>query len=404
VAHGERREAGDEATIDEALRLMKPTVLITDEIKAALAVTLPGISDSLAEIARMTPLRLASRLIGMPGAEEDDLLDIACELTATLKAMLGLGSAQPQGPLGVTVTAGKRPGDLTVRELLERLAAEPGEFDDIAAALRATRPVRAAGQNPWALPDGSGGLDAARTAEYLEYLSRPGSIPQRLWPPHGGTRPATLESVFGREARLMLNPFTGAVFSGLDEWGNDWNALPEQVHLAMLWAVAGGHRNLPAVPDARRLTGDLFARKRPAYMREIAEDFEEARRRDPQLAAMSRWFTGETAAGTASPAPRARRTEDEYRQILRGAAQARRDLMSGSIRLGPVVVASFSTMSGSVHLDGTVVLGHSDTMSGSLDGTAYVPHGVTISTMSGSCRLDVYEKSWADLARQAGLA
>jgi hypothetical protein len=404
MAGKDQREPDGEATIDEALRLMKPTPHVGEEVKAALATQLPGIAGSVAEVAGMTPLRLASKLIGTLGVAEDDLMDVARELIASFRGMLGTDSApaQPQGPLSVTVVTEKRLGELTARELLARLAADPGQFDDVAEALRATRLVRQAGEHPWAVPAADGTLDVAATAGYLEYLSRPGSVPQRLWPPHAGKRPATLEAVFGREARLMLNPFTGQQFSGLDEWGNDWNELPEADHLAMLWAVATGHRNLPPVPDPRRLTDDLFARKRPAYLREVIEDFAEARRRDPQLAAMSRHFAPEAAAGLRAQA-RPRRTEDDYRQVLLGAAQARRDLVSGSVRLGPVVIESFSTMSGSVHLDGTVVLGSSETLSGSLHGTAYVPRGVRISTMSGSDSLAVYVKSYEELARRAGL-
>jgi hypothetical protein len=406
MAGKDQQEPADESTIDEALRLMKPTVILTEEVKAALATQLPGISGSVTEIARMTPLRLASRLIGTEGVEEDDLMDVARELIAAFRAMLGEDPApsQAQGPLNVTVQVEKRLNELTARELLARLAADPGQFDDIAEALRATRLVRQAGASPWAVPGDGGSLDVTRTAEYLEYLSKPGSIPQRLWPPRGGARPETLESVFGREARLMLNPFTGQAFAGLDEWGNDWNELPEADHLAMLWAVATGHRNLPPVPDARRLTDDLFARKRPAYLREIAEDFAEARRHDPQLAAMSRYFTGEAAAGLATAQAQPRRTEEDYRAMLLGAAQADRTSMSGDIRLGATVVESFKTMSGDVILNGTVVLRGGGTMSGDLKGTCYAPRGVRISTISGDDRLDVYVRSYADLARQAGLA
>jgi hypothetical protein len=406
MAGKDQREPTDEATIDEALRLMKPTIHVTLEVKAALATELPGIADSVAEVARMRPLRLASRLIGLQDVQEDDLMDVAADLIASFRKMLGEDAAPPQppGPLNVTVAVEKRLDELTARELLARLAADPGEFDDIAEALRATRQVRAAGQSPWAVPGLGGGLDVAATAEYLEYLSKPGSIPQRLWPPRGGARPETLESVFGREARLMVNPFTGQAFSGFDEWGNDWNELPEADHLAMLWAVATGHRNLPPVPDARRLTDDLFARKRPAYLREIAEDFAEARRHDPQLAAMSRYFTGEAAAGLATAQAQSRRTEEDYRQLLFGAAQAHRSAVNGSIRLGPVVIESFSASNGSVHLDGTVVLGSSGAANGSLHGTAYVPRGVRITAANGSDRLTVYARSYADLARQAGLA
>lgn len=395
----------DEATIDEALRLMKPTPHVTEPVKAALATELPGISDSVTEITQMSPLRLAARLIGTEGVAEDDLMDIARELIASFKGMLGLDSAQPQqqGPLNVTVAIEKRLDELTPRELLTRLADDPSQFDDIAVALRATRLVRQVGQDLWAVPADGNGLDVARTMEYLEYLSRPGSIPQRRWPVRNGTRPATLESVFGHEVRLMFNPFTGQQFSGLDEWGNDWNALPEAVHLAMLWAVATSHRNLPSVPDARRLTDDLFAENRPAYLQEIVEDFDEARRHDPQLASMSRYFTEEMAAGLSPARTQTRRTEEDYLNLLLGAAQSRRSSMSGDIRLDETVIQSFTTMSGDVVLGGTVVLGSSSTMSGNLRGIAYVPRGVRISTMSGGDRLTVYEKSYADLARQAGL-
>jgi hypothetical protein len=405
MASKDQREPADEATIDEALRLMKPTPHVTPEVKAALATELPGIADSVTEIARMSPLRLASKLIGTEGVAEDDLMDVARELIAAFRAMLGLDSAppQPQGPLNMTVQVEKRLGELTARELLGHLVADPGQFDDVAEALRATRLVRHAGQSPWAIPGLGGGLDVTATAEYLEYLSRPGSIPQRLWPPRGGTRPETLESAFGREARLMVNPFTGQTFAGFDEWGNDWNELPETDHLAMRWAVATGHRNLPPVPDARRLTDDLFAKKRPAYLREITEDFTEARRHDPQLAAMSRYFTGETATGLAAAQARPRRSEEDYLKLLLGAAQGDRTSMSGDIRLGATVVESFKTMSGDVVLNGTVVLRGGSTMSGDLKGTCYVPRGVTISTISGDDRLDVYVRSYADLARQAGL-
>lgn len=405
MARNDQHEPADEATVDEALRLMKPTVHVTEEVKAALATELPGISGSVAEIAGMSPLRLASRLIGTQGVQEDDLIDVARDLIAGFRGMLGTDSApsQPQGPLSVTVVTEKRLNELTARELLARLAADPGQFDDIAEALRATRAVRQAGQHPWAVPGEGGGLDVTATAAYLEYLSRPGSIPQRLWPPRGGARPETLESLFGRESRLMVNPFTGQLFSGLDEWGNDWSELPEADHLAMLWAVAAGHRNLPPVPDARRLTDDLFAKKRPAYLREVTEDFAEARRHDPQLASMSRYFTGETAAGLAAVRAQPRHTEEDYLKMLLGAAQGHKSSVSGDIRLGATVVESFKTMSGDVVLNGTVVLRGGGTMSGDIKGTAYVPRGVTISTISGDDRLDVYVRSYADLARQAGL-
>jgi hypothetical protein len=68
------------------------------------------------------------------------------------------------------------------------------------------------------------------------------------------------------------------------------------------------------------------------------------------------------------------------------------------------VIDWFSTMSGSVHLEETIVLGDSSTMSGSITGTAYVPRGVRFSTMSGSKHVTVHAKSYEDLARLAGLA
>jgi hypothetical protein len=131
MTDNDRHGPGDEATIDEALRLMEPTAHVTEPVKAALATELPGISGSVTEIAGMSPL--ASRLIGMEavtgleGVAEDDLMDIARDLIAGFKAMLGLDTApaQPQGPLNVTVAIEKRLDELTPRELLTRLAGDP---------------------------------------------------------------------------------------------------------------------------------------------------------------------------------------------------------------------------------------------------------------------------------------
>lgn len=408
---GTRQE--DEVSIDQALRLMKTTQIITETVKAGLAVELPGMSTpppTVGDLAAMRPLTLASNLIGLPDVPEESLLDIARELIVSFRKMLDLDLAAP-GPIQVTVVQDKKLSEMNVRELLTALAADPGQFDDIAAAIAGTRQVQQAGQHPWALATPAGTLDVDATAEYLAYLSRPGSLPQRVWPPNAsGRRPTTLADIFGRETLIMVNPFTGELFNGLDAWGNDWRKLPDQVHLAMMWAVAETprHRNLPGGElNARQLTGDLFARRQPAYIREIIEDFAEAQRRDPQLAAMSRYLTVAEASGLpgqAARAPGRSRPERDYGDMLREAAQSRRDLISGSVHLGPVVIRSFSTMSGSVTLDGTIVLGNSSTMSGSLHGTAYVPHGVTITTMSGSYHLAVYEESNERLARRAGLA
>jgi hypothetical protein len=223
------RSAGPagEITVDEALRLMKPTAHITDVVKGALAVQLPGISSSVFEIAQMKPLRLAAGLIGLevviPSAvTEEDLLDVARELISSFRAMLDLDSSPPPGSVNVAVS---------------------------------------------------------------------------------------VET-----------------------------------------ATAGRPRPRPR------------------------------------------------------PRPQPPRAEDECRKLLLNAAEGRRTAMSGSLEIGPVVVDSFSTMSGSVHLNGTIVLGNSSTMSGSLNGTAYVPAGTRISTMSGSNRLAVHAMSYADLARRAGLA
>lgn len=209
-------EAGTWATatagvsVDEALRLMKPTPRVTEEVKAALATELPGVCGSVAEVAGMSPLVLASRLIGMQFVDEDDLVGIARDLVAAFRDMSGSGTAQ----------AGDQAPAAAVKPPAEKKAA-PGE------------------------------------------------------------------------------------------------------------------------------------------------------------------------AG--------------YRALLIAASTGREKSMSGTIRPGATVIGSFSTMSGSVHLEGTVVLEDSSTMSGDITGTAYVPAGVRFSTMSGSKRVTVHAMTWEALARQAKL-
>jgi hypothetical protein len=405
-----REHPQDEVSIEEALRLMKPTKHINEPVKAGLATELPGICRSVSEVAAMRPLLLASRLIGLPDVDETALLDIAREITASFRDMLGLEASAPaaQAPIQVTVVQDKTLSEMTARELLTALAADPAQFDDIAAALAATRLVQQAGPHPWAVTAADGtALDLDLTMSYLEYLSRPGSIPQRTW---HGRRPVTLQDAFGREVLLMVNPFTGELFSGLDGWGNDWGKLPDAAHLAMIWAAGSRprHRNLPTGElNARQLTDDLFARRQPAYIREIIEDFTAAQQHDPQLASMSRYLTQEAAASftgvPAQPAARTARSGLDYRAMLEQIAQSHRSANSGDIRLRDAVVVSFSTMSGDVVLQNTIVLRNSSTMSGDLRGVAYVPHGVAITTMSGDDNLAVYEESYERLARRAGL-
>ena len=198
---GTRQE--DEVSIDQALRLMKTTQIITETVKAGLAVELPGMSTpppTVGDLAAMRPLTLASRLIGLPDVPEESLLDIARELIVSFRKMLDLDLAAP-GPIQVTVVQDKKLSEMNVRELLTALAADPGQFDDIAAAIAGTRQVQQAGQHPWALATPAGTLDVDATAEYLAYLSRPGSLPQRVWPPNAsGRRPTTLADIFGDAA------------------------------------------------------------------------------------------------------------------------------------------------------------------------------------------------------------
>jgi hypothetical protein len=220
-------EATAEATVDEALRLMKPTRHCTPEVLALLAAELPGISGSVSEIAAMKPLRLASRLIGMQFVDEDDLFDIARDV----------------------------------------------DEDDL--------------------------FDIAR------------------------------DLIAGFQAMLGPQPEPEA------------KPEPEQPKAA------------PA-PEQR-------ARQKSA------------------------------------------RTEEEYRRLLLGSAQGRKSTMSGDIRLGATVIESFETMSGDVTLDGTIVLSGGSTMSGDLRGSAYMPRGARISTISGDDRLDVRVESYEELARLAGL-
>jgi hypothetical protein len=210
MKHGDSAKTGSEVTVDEALRLMKPTALVTEEIKAALATQLIAVSDSPAEIAEMSPLLLASRLIGMNGTEEEELLGIARELAAAFRAMLEDGSAR-----------------------------------------------------------------------------KPAKAPAR--PP------------------------------------------------------APSRQGIPRLPD------------------------------------------------------------EDYRAALRAVSLGRQTAMSGDIRLGPVVIDSFDTMSGSVTLEDTIVLGHSSTMSGSIHGTAYATGGTRIFTMSGGNNLVLRVVPYEELARRAGV-
>jgi hypothetical protein len=204
-----------EATIDEALRLIRPGRHLTPEVIALLATELPGVSASVSEVAAMTPLRLAAKLIGMPSVEEDHLMDIAREVIANFQALLAQG--QPAAP-------------------------------------RAETPAP------------------------------------------------------------------------------------------------------PPPPAARK-----------------------------------------------ADAPKGKLPEREYRALLHGAAQGRLRPMSGTVSKGPVVIQGFTGMSGTVKLNGTIILSDSSTMSGTVCGTAYAPPGVSVTTLSGDNDLDLRTESYEALCKRAGL-
>ncbi len=365
------------------------------------------------ELANMQKFQLVRLLREevLPDSSKKERSEIADVLIDSLQDMLrgatpAATPAAPTGPIEVTVKQEKTPEQMDVSELLKLLQDNPSKHAVLLPLIMERDLVKRVTERritEWAIPDENGKLDSEKTLRYLQHLGQVYSKPQREWE---GVRPITLAKALGIEARALIHPFMERPVQGPDENGYDFSKLSDELHEALLWALTTKHSAWPQTVDIFTVSEEVFQNPLPRRWQRILEDYQYAKANNPDsVRHISRYWPENVSFDQVHQSVQQPRelTEGDYRQMLMDNAQAPRNQSSGAVHLNAELITSFSTMSGSVHLDSTIVLQTSGTMSGSLNGTVYVPRGVQIYTQSGSNHLKTYVRSYENLCRLAGL-
>lgn len=362
-----------------------------------------------------TKFELAKQLGTMPGAFKvaGTLLDFMRE--AELIGLPNAAPAAPAQPMAVTVVMPTKRGDMGLAELFKELTEHPEDTDELVTLISQQTAVQQAntklrGSDEWAIPNEDGSLNVAETLEYVRHLAAKYTQPQRKW--KGQYWPTTLERALGRDQRIMLYPFaTGTrdlLLVGPDRFGNDWSKLSDNVHEAIIDAVA---RHILAVnneTDIRRITHELFSDELPAYLRDIVEDYEQHKARGLKV---ERYATPEQlrAAGLDADSFGSRRpfgAEPEhddawYEARLREVALAPINKPNGDIRKSNCVLTSINAAHGDVRLDNVIVLGFVQLAHGDLEGTFYMTSRRSPSLAHGDDDSIVRNLSWKALYAKA---
>jgi hypothetical protein len=365
---------------------------------------------SASELANMQKFQLVRLLREevLPDSSKKERSEIADVLIDSLQDMFRGGTpttapAAPSGPIKVTVKQEKTLEQMEPRELLELLVDDSSRYQELLPYLMDSKLVRRAATKTeeWAIPDKDRKINIEATIEYLGYLIKEGAEPARTV---HGVRPTTVGKALGIEARTLIHPFKNQAWApGPDD---KLSKIDPELHEAIVFARRTGHENWSDSLDTFNAAEEVIQNPLPGRWQQILEDYRYAKENNPNsVRGISRYWSEDNSSDRVMPTtPKVMElTENDYKELLYKHAQAPRNQMSGSIRLGNILIRSFQTQGGSVHLTNTIVLKVSGTMGGSLSGTVYVPHGVHVYTMGGSNHLNTYERSYKELCRLAGL-
>jgi len=184
-------------------------------------------------------------------------------------------SAAPavSGPTQVIVQMDKPVSEMTVPDLLQALESDQTDedvYDELVT--RDAYTIAATKTEDVAVPAEGGGLHAAQTAKYWQFLRK--GAPQRTWQ---GQRTVTLEKALGRVEKLLYHPlFTNStIYMGLDEYGRDWSGVDRTRMAAAYWARTTGHSLFPKDPDPLDVYAELAATELKERWVSIVTDYEE---------------------------------------------------------------------------------------------------------------------------------
>jgi len=349
----------------------------------------------------------------LPDSSKQERSQIADVLIDSLQDMFRGGTpttapAAPSGPIEVTVKQEKTLEQKTPRELLEDLVAasslsDSSRYEELLPYLMSSKLVKRADSTTkeWVIPDKDHKINIEATIEYLGYLIKEGAEPARTV---HGVRPITLGKALRIEVRTLIHPFKNKAWTPAPD--DKLSKIEPELHEALVFARCTGHENWSDSLDTFKAAEEVLQNPLPDRWRQILEDYQYAKENNPDsVRGISRYWSENNSYSQMEREVQHPKilTEQDYRELLYTHAQASRNQMSGSIRLGNILIRSFQTQGGSVHLRDTFVLEVSGTMGGSLNGTVYVPRGVYVYTMGGSNRLNTYERTYKELCQLAGL-
>ena len=311
-------------------------------------------------------------------------------------------------PRDVRVTLNKSIDQMTLKELLELLAGDATQYDDVLPYIRRSEPYRQAHRRTvnCVIPTATGtGLDPKATLDYIVHLNTQGTHIQRKL--QDGRRPTTIERAFKHDDRPLVNVFTQEPTNGPDAYGRDWGNLSADFHEALVWACKTQHAGWPTGGDFFALTGEIMEQKLNPRWQGILDDYLEAKADDdPTTVGISRYYNARHTSRSTSPSyqeqpPTPVMTEDDYRRALYDIAEDYAHVRSSSLSKSNMVIRGFGVNSGSASLYNVIVLENSHVNSGSLDGSIFKHARTTITVGSGTNGARVLSRNWQQLYAEA---
>ena len=419
-----------EDKLGDLLEEINDDELLTPSVIEQLA---PLADQDLSVLANMSRLALSKLIRDKAGRSVERRLDVAKRIHQLIKETSDddqpQGGNPPAGPTEFILKQEKTPDQYNLQELLAALAENPARHGELMPHLKANSQYSQAARKSVSLgvPTANGGLDAVATAEYIVILSRQHTHPQRTVKDR---RPVPLEKLLGLEMRSLMRPFTMEPVQGPDQNGFDWGALSEELHKAVLWAQATHHHAWPGSSDIFQHSMELFSTPLNPRWQVILEDYRAACQEDENAIVTSRYHTPESerkyheitggsqqASAIRSDGSPGRPSygsvethqqppKRDYKQELEELADRSGNLdFSGSMSQsqgGVYAMVNFSASMGKLG-EGTVVM-RGGRVSGSMSsGIIYAPVGVNISISGSMSSVRVVHKSYAELAKIAGL-
>lgn len=397
----------DSIPMDRVIAMAQNAGVLDDALAESLTAKLEG---QTVQTIGQTKFGLAEQLGDMPDAFTAASTLLNFMRKAELIGLPNAAPAAPAQPQTVNVVMPTPRQQMGLADLFEELIKHPEDADEIIGYIREQSAVRAAdrklnGSGEWAIPNDDETaklkLNVSETLEYIRHLAADHTQPQRKW--KGQFWPTTPERALGRDQRLMLYPFalndpSQVLLVGPDRFGNDWSKLTDDVHEAIIAAVATGQLVVTSETDIRRITHELFGPELPPYLNDLVEEYRRDKARGngtvryatrEQLAAAG---IGDLSSGSRRPFDRSEQPLDPTwcRQQLEAVCKRGVETINGNVSKGRVVVRSLKVVSGNIRLDRTIVLGRIEIVTGHITGTAYA--GGKARVVTGTIGDDIYDK------------